>query len=353
MDRFQVALTCDFGDTDAGAYRHYDLSALKRDPHVALKLLPARERVLAADIADADALVSTPMSMAIAGDCLSADGRLSLIVRNGVGYDDVDLEAATRSGVAVAIASDGVRRPAAVATLALILALTTRLLDKHRLTLKGQAGWDERAAHAGVGLIGKTLGLIGVGNIGAEVVRLAAPFDMRFLAYDPYLDAALARSLEVQAVDLDTLLSRSDIVSIHCPLTAETRGLLGPARLALMKPTAFLVNMARGPIVDQRALAEALGAGRLAGAGLDVFEREPPDPDDPILRLDNIVLSPHALCWTDECEALIGQANVRAVLDVMHGREPRGVVNKAVLGTPAWRHKLSRHRAHFGEGDGG
>jgi phosphoglycerate dehydrogenase-like enzyme len=350
MGRFQVALTCDFRDTDASVYAHYDLAPLKDDPNIAVKVLPQRDRVLAADIVGVDALLATPMSMAVTRESFPRDGRLALITRFGVGCDDVDLEAATACGVAVSAAFDGVRRPAAAATMALILALTTKLFDKHRLARLGEAGWGQRADYAGIGLIGKTLGVIGLGNIGAEVVRLATAFEMRFLAYDPYADPVLARSLGVTLVDLATLLSESDIVSVHCPLTPETKRLLDADRLARMKPTAFLVNMARGPIIDQQALAAALRLRRLAGAGLDVFEQEPPETDDAILQLDNVILSPHALSWTDECERLIGQANVAAVLDVMHGREPRGVVNGAVLQRPDWRDKTAAYAARFGSG---
>ena len=269
MSKFRLALTCDFGDVDASTYAHYDLSLLKRNPNVALTVLPLGDQVLARDLAGIDALVSTPGAMAIGRESFPGDDRLALITRFGVGCDDVDLEAATTCGVAVAAAFDGVRRPAAVATMALILALTTKLLDKHRLTRMGPPGWQQRADYAGVGLMGKTLGIIGLGNIGAEVMRLATAFDMRFLAHDPYADPSLAHRLKVTLVDLATLLCESDIVSVHCPLTPETNRLLDAERLAKMKPTAFLVNMARGAVVDQQALATALRAPphRRGGAG--------------------------------------------------------------------------------------
>lgn len=348
MQKFHLALTCDFQTPEGGsAYPNYDLSPLEQNPNVVLSVLPAGDRVLAEDVEDVDALISTPMSMAMTRASFPRRGRLALVARYGVGYDDVDVEAATENGVCVAVAADGVRRPMAVATLTLMLALTTRLLDKDRLARLVPDGWTERDAYEGVGLMEKTLGVIGLGNIGAEVVRLAAPLDMRFLAHDPYVDPALARSLGVELVDLTKLLADSDVVTIHCPLNAETRGLIDAERLATMKPTAFLINMARGPIVDQRALVEVLRARRIAGAGLDVLATEPPAADDPILTLDNVVLSPHALGATDECAALIAKANVAAVLDVMHGREPKGVVNAAVLEQEAWRAKLAAYRERF------
>ena len=129
----------------------------------------------------------------------------------------------------------------------------------------------------------------------------------------------------------------------------ETQHLVNAERLALMKPTAYLINTARGPIVDQKALTRVLQERRIAGAGLDVLEQEPPDPDDPILKLDNVILTPHALCWTDQCFAGIGAADVQAVIDVQHGREPRLVVNQALLATEAWKRRLSEFRMRFGE----
>src|SRR5262245_62720892 len=153
----------------------------------------------------------------------------------------------------------------------------------------------------GMGLTGRTLGVFGLGNIGREVFALAAPFGMRHLAHDPYADPAGAAAAGAELVGLEALLRESDFVCLCCALTPATRHLIDARRLALMKPTAYLVNVARGPVVDQAALTEALRQGRLQGAGLDVFEREPIDPADPLLRLDNVILAPHALCWTDEC----------------------------------------------------
>ncbi len=200
----------------------------------------------------------------------------------------------------------------------------------------------------GVGLVGKTLGSVGIGNIGAEMFRMAQPFDMNFLAYDPYADATVAEALGVRVVtDIETVFRESDIVCINCPLTEETTGIVGEEMLSLMKPTAYLVNTSRGPIVDQAALTEALTARRIAGAGLDVLTQEPPDPDDPLLKLDNVIVTPHALCWTDQCFAGIGAADVKAVTEVMRGREPAGVVNRAVLETPKWRERLATYAKQF------
>ena len=208
----------------------------------------------------------------------------------------------------------------------------------------------------GVGLVGRTLGSLGIGNIGAEVFRLAKPFDMKFIAHDPFADKKVAAELGIELVGLEDLFRRADVLSVSCPLTPETRHLVNAERLALMKPTAYLINTARGPIVDQKALTKVLQERRIAGAGLDVLEQEPPDADDPILKLDNVILAPHALCWTDQCFAGNGAADVKAVLEVQHGREPRGVVNRDVLDERGWKKRLAdfagtrfgRRRREFG-----
>jgi phosphoglycerate dehydrogenase-like enzyme len=190
---------------------------------------------------------------------------------------------------------------------------------------------------------------LGVGNIGAELFRMAKPFDMRFIAHDPFADATVAAELGIELVALDDVFRQADILSVSCPLTAQTRHLVNAERLALMKPSAFLINTARGPIVDQKALTKVLQEGRIAGAGLDVLEQEPPDADDPILKLDNVILSPHALCWTDQCFAGNGAADVKAVLDVQHGRNPRGVVNRQVLDMNIWKARLDTFGRRFGD----
>ena len=178
--------------------------------------------------------------------------------------------------------------------------------------------------------------------------RLAKPFDMAFIAHDPYADAAVAAELGVRLVDLETLCREADVLTVNCPLSAETRHIVDARLIASMKPTACLVNTSRGGTVDQQALTTALREGRLAGAGLDVLDPEPPDADDPILALDNVVLAPHALAWTDQCFAGLGAADIAAVQAVMRGDEPRGIVNGAIRDSRAWRARLARYREAFG-----
>jgi D-3-phosphoglycerate dehydrogenase len=240
------------------------------------------------------------------------------------------------------ITPDGVRRPVAASVLCLLLALSHRLLIKDRLTRQGR--WSEKLNHMGLGLTGRTLGLIGVGNIGREVFRLARPLQMRHIAADPHVRAADVAELDVELVSLSTLMRSSDFVVVCCALTRQTHHLVDSQLLSLMKPTAFLINVSRGPIVDQRALTAALGAGHLQGAGLDVFEQEPIDPDDPLLTMDSVILAPHALCWTDECFAGNGRSACQSILAVARGQVPQHVVNQDVLSQSELQVKLQSYR---------
>ncbi|MFO0896630.1 MAG: NAD(P)-dependent oxidoreductase [Pirellulales bacterium] len=261
--------------------------------------------------------------------------RLRIVARFGVGYDNVDVPACTAAGVLLTITPEGVRRPVAAAALTLLLALSHKLLIKDRLTRDGR--WAEKLDYNGQGVTGRTLGLLGLGNIGAELARIAAPLDLRILAHDPWADPDAAARLGVQLVGLDELLEAADYLVVCCALTADTRRLLNAERIALMKPSAYLINVARGPIVDQAALTAALQSGRLAGAGLDVFETEPVDPKDPLLQLDNVILAPHAICWTDECFGANGRSAIGSLIDVAQGRTPQHIVNRAALEHARWR----------------
>jgi D-3-phosphoglycerate dehydrogenase len=216
----------------------------------------------------------------------------------------------------------------------LLLALSHKLLIKDRLTRDGR--WAEKLDHMGQGVTRRTLGIVGLGNIGREIVRLAAPLEMRLLAFDPHVSADSVRGLNVALVGLDELLRDSDYVAICCALTPDTRHLINESRLRLMKPTSYLINVARGPIVDQPALTRALREGRIAGAGLDVFEEEPIDPADPLLSLNNVILAPHGICWTDECFLNNGRSACQSLLDVAAGRRPRHVVNPAAFEHAKW-----------------
>jgi phosphoglycerate dehydrogenase-like enzyme len=344
---FRVALSGDFRKPDGSpVYPDFDLTPLRQAPGLQMVFLEPSNPIRAEQVADFDALIL--LAARFERESIHPNGRLAAVARFGVGYDTVDVEACTRAGIALVITPDGVRRPVAVSIMTLMLALMGKLMVKDRLTREGAAGFARRGEHMGVGLVGRTLGSIGIGNIGGELFRLAKPFEMHFIAHDPYADPQRATELGIELAGLDEVFRRADIVTVNCPLMPETRHLVNAERLALMKPTAYFINTARGPITDQKALTRALQERRIAGAGLDVLEAEPPDPNDPILKLDNVILTPHALCWTDQCFAGNGAADVKAVLDIQHGREPRVVVNRSVLETAEWKRRLADYRARFG-----
>jgi D-3-phosphoglycerate dehydrogenase len=302
---------------------------LKALEQVQWEWLPRGLREITPDHASAyDALyVNSPRvpASAVAG----SDLRLKLISRHGVGYDSVDVPAMTQAGVLVANTPNAVPRPVATIALTFILALAHRLMAKDRITRAGR--WPERLDHMGTGLTGRTLGVIGAGRIGKELLRLSRPFDLKLMATDPYAETLELNYIGARHVSLAQVMSESDFVVITCLLNEETRGLVGARELAFMKPSAFLINVARGPIVDERALFEVLAARRIAGAGLDVFEQEPTPADNPILKLDNVIVSPHALCWTDELFGNIARTAIGAVLAVQAGRRPEFLVNPAAL----------------------
>jgi D-3-phosphoglycerate dehydrogenase len=257
-----------------------------------------------------------------------SDCRLKVIARHGVGFDTVDIDAATARGIVVTNTPIAVRRPVAVATLTLIFALAGRLFKKHELVQTGR--WNDRMNYMGQGLTGRTLGLVGAGGIGQEILRLARPFFARMIVADPYAEAGTVRALGAEIVPLDAVMREADFVVVCCLLNDETRHLIDAEKFALMKPTVYYINVGRGRIHDERALAEVILAGRFACAGLDVTEGEPIGPECPLLGLVNVIVTPHALCWTDECFHDIAVTALQSVVDVSLGKRPAHVVNPKV-----------------------
>ena len=347
-DRFRVGLTRDCLGSD-GIRPVFDPTALEIlavEEGLSFEYMPEDgDEVTPAQAARYDAIVvMTPRVTArtLAG----TDRRVRIVARFGVGYDNIDTEACTRAGVVVTITPDGVRRPVATIILTFILALSHKLFIKDGLTKAGR--WNERTDHMGIGLTGKTVGSIGLGNIGREVFRLLRPLDMVHIAYDPAAQPEAAAELGVRLVDLDTVLREADFLTINCPLSPQTHHLVGARELALMKSSAFLINTARGPIVDEAALTRALAERRVAGAALDVFDAEPTPVDNPILRLDNVIATPHALCWTDECFRRIAEDAFSSVVAVARGTAPVNVVNRAVLADARFTAALAARAAVAG-----
>ena len=345
--QFRIALSGSF-QTDNGepVFPMFDLSPLVNDPDIEFDYVSGVEgRMTAQSLEDFDALIL--LLETFDADSIPLSGRLSVVARFGVGYDTVDVEACTAAGIAVGITPDGVRRPVATSILTFILALSGKLMLKDALVRGGPASFTQRSNHMGTGLVGRTLGSIGLGNIGAEVFRLCKPLDMRFIAYDPYIEPSSARELNVELTDLDTVFRDSDFLSVNIPLSDETYNLINETRLNMMKPNAYLINTSRGAVVDQDALVNALKTGIIAGAGLDVFDPEPPNADDPLLSLDNVILTPHALCWTDQCFAGIGAQDLDHVFSIKRGVHPSVLVNPKVIDNSEFKVKLEHYKQSF------
>jgi D-3-phosphoglycerate dehydrogenase len=259
----------------------------------------------------------------VTGRLLERARRLKVVGRAGVGVDNVDLDAATRRGVVVMNTPGGSSVTVAELALAMILGLSRHVAAA---TASVRAGRWEKKRFQGHELAGRTLGVVGIGNIGSILVARAIAMGMRVVAYDPFLSHDAAAKLGAALVDLDALWREADVVSVHVPLTDKTRNLVDATALAKMKKGALLVNCARGGIVDERALADAVRCGHLAGAALDVFEREPPPADHPLLALENVILTPHIGASTEEAQSAVAIAVAEQLADYL----VRGVVRNAV-----------------------
>ena len=342
-EKFRIGLSADFLDADRQlVFPDLGLSLLDNDPRVSYEFMDEYKPEYAAEqLAPYDAVIS--LKPLVTAASLAAVGRLAAIGRCGVGYDNVDLQACTAADVAVFITPSAVRRPMAESIVLFILALSHRLVWKDRLIRQGH--WTESKHGLGREPRDRVVGSIGLGNIASEAVRLLRPFGVGvFLAADPYVDPSRGTELGVDLVSLEEVLRRSDYVLVNCPLTKETRHMVGERELRMMKPDAVLINTARGPIVDEGALVKALQDGVIRAAALDVFETEPLDPGSPLLQLENVVLTSHSVGWTAELFRDMGRADCEGALAVSRGEVPSNVVNPEVLESPGFLRKLEGYR---------
>ncbi len=324
MARYKIVIT-DFGDPD-NEVEDAELRASGLDYQL-VRLNARAADDLIPHTHDAHALIVQWAS--ISRPVIQSLQQCRVISRYGIGVDMIDLEAATERGIPVCNVPDFCIDEVSTHTLAFVLALNRHLLGHHTHVISGK--WGGPPGGAPERLSRQTLGVLGLGKIGSEVARKAKGVGLRVLAYDPYLKPEQAENLGVELVNLDDLLRRSDYLSIHCPLTKETRHLIGSGQLGRMKPSAYLINMARGPVVDQAALYSALTGGVIAGAALDVLEQEPPQPDDPLLKLPNVLFTPHTSSWSVEAAAQLRRDVARNVVQVLRGDPPRAVVNPLSL----------------------
>ena len=280
----------------------------------------------AALLPDYDALV-VRSQVKVDAELIAAGRRLVVIGRAGVGVDNVDLDAATRAGIVVVNAPTGNTIAAAEHTLALLYAVARRVAAADASVRRGE--WT-RSRFTGVELRGRTLGIVGLGKIGQAIAARARAMEMTVLGADPFVSEEQAARHGVELVEFDALLERSDAITLHVPLSRATRGLIGTKELARMKPDAILLNVARGGVIDEAAVAEALREGHLGGAGIDVFEHEPPN-GSPLLDAPNTVLTPHLGASTAEAQVLVSEEVAAQILDVLDGRPARYAVNAPLL----------------------
>jgi D-3-phosphoglycerate dehydrogenase / 2-oxoglutarate reductase len=275
------------------------------------------------------------------GDLLRRAPNLLIVSSNGAGYDTVDVAACTQAGVLVVNQAGGNAESVAEHALAMLLCLSKRIIETDRV-MRRQDG-IERNQFMSAEVLGKTVGIIGLGNVGRRLAELCRGLlRMRVVAYDPYLSAAEMAVRGAEKVELDDLLRQADYVSISCPLTEETRGMIGAREYGLMRPHAYFITTARGFIHDEDALLDALETRRIAGAGLDVWMKEPPPRDHPLLRLDNVVVSPHTAGVTKEARRM-GRIAAEQMLDALDGKRPPRIVNPE-----AWPHYAQRFERTFG-----
>jgi phosphoglycerate dehydrogenase-like enzyme len=340
---YRVAFTADFYAPDGTPkYRDLGLGVFAEEPRIEHGPFAEHRPAIAPEQLEGaqGVIVLTP---AVTAHSVSRADDLLAVARFGVGYDAVDVPACTEANVAVLITTGAVDYSVAEATVAWMLALTHHIRAKDVLVREGR--WNDRSHYMGSELRDRTLGVVGLGGIGRRLVALLAGFGMTIpLAFDPYLDPATAGTLGVRLASLDELMASADFVSINCPLTEQTRGLIGARELALMKPSAYLINTARGGIVDEDPLFDALRARRIAGAAIDVFASEPVIQPHRFGQLENVLLAPHCIAWTDELFRDIGRAACQGMLDLALGRQPRGVVNPEVFDRPTFQRKWERLR---------
>jgi phosphoglycerate dehydrogenase-like enzyme len=284
------------------------------------------------------------LGLKITQESLLGVDRLAVVARWGVGYDMIDVDALTEADIALAITPAAVRRPVAEAIFTFVFALTTNLRIQDRLVREGR--WRGDLPSAGRNIQGRTLGSLGCGNIAREMFRMSRSLGFgRLIATDPFVDRAQAAAAGAELVNLDELLAESDFLAINTLLNGNTRGIIGENELRKMKPGAYIINTARGPIIQEAALIRALKENWIAGAGLDVFEQEPLPLDSPLRGFDNVILSPHGLAWTEE---IIRDNSVEAcdnILTIARGDIPPSIVNKEVIQRKGFQSKLSRYRS--------
>ena len=324
MPRFKVVITEPMPLVDE------EMAILKKT--AAVKVCPSSDHdTIKKSVTDADVIMV--VYARITGDIIESSKNLKGVVRYGVGVDNVDIKRATELGIVVANVPDYATDAVADHAIALLLTLVRRILVANDFMSKRTFdSWTSPSESIrGTELRGKTLGLIGLGRIGTAVAERAKPFGMKIVTFDPYISKRQAQQIGIEFADFDELLRESDFISLHAPLSDETRGIINAVTISKMKKGVFILNTARGPLIDTEALVVALKSGKVAGAALDVFPQEPPDTKDELLALENVIKTPHIAWYTNESLRRLEMTAVQHTLDILGGRIPANIVNKEAL----------------------
>lgn len=339
---FKIGLTRDFLTPEGNlTYKNIGLDILDNTPGIQYEFLKENCSPVTPDMING---YNAIISLAPSYNSKSFEGVSDLyaICRFGVGYDMVDIEACNQANIMLTITHGAVNHSVAEAIISWMLTLSHRIFEKDRLVREGK--WLERGNYMGTELRGKTLGIIGIGGIGGRLVEILKTFNMNtILAYDPYADKSRTESLGVELVDIETLMRKADFVSVNCPLNAETRDLIGESELQLLKKEAYIINTARGGIINSEALIEVLRNNCIAGYATDVFDYEPPALDEPLFKLKNVILAPHSIAWTHELFEEIGRTVCNQVVQISKGEIPSHIVNIEVLKNNRFQYNITQN----------
>ncbi|MBM3761483.1 MAG: dehydrogenase [Acidobacteria bacterium] len=339
--KFRIGVSHDFAQDAKGHYEGPLQQILGNQPYLEVELMPptSNDTPTPEQLDQYDGILA--LATRLTADNLRDVRRLSIVARWGVGYDRIDTTALSHSNIVLTITPNAVRRPVAEAAIGLIFATSLNLVQQHKIVESSR--WREALPGLGRNIAGRTLGSIGLGNIASEMFRLASSLGFgRFIAHDPYASDEHAQELNVELVSLEDLARQSDFLCVHCSLSQATKGIVNREILRLMKPTAILINTARGPIINESDLVEALNEGWIHGAGLDVFEVEPLPSSAPIRNCPNVILAPHGLAWTEELARDNTLEACGNLLAFSRGQTPTGIVNKQVVDQPIFKRNLQR-----------
>jgi phosphoglycerate dehydrogenase-like enzyme len=327
---FKVGLTRDFLTKEGElSYKSIGLDIFDDYPEIEYEFLKNHLSPVTPDLLQGyDAIIS--LTPAYNQDSFKGVDTLKAICRFGVGYDMVDVDACTDANVMLTITRGAVNHSVAEATIMWMLTLSYKTFIKNQLVRQGQ--WAERSKFMGSEIRGHTIGIIGLGGIGTTLVEMLSPFKpAKIIAFDPYADADKAKKFGVELVALNDLMKVSDFISVNCPLTDETRNMIKKEQLELCKNTAYIINTARGGIINYEALLDSLKNKSIAGYATDVFDQEPPSTDDPLLQMESVIVAPHAIAWTDELFETIGRMACEQVVQIYKGEKPDHLINEKVF----------------------